>query len=103
LTAVRARLTSIRSPEDIELQAEALEISDRNLYDLVPPGPTRHGPLDKRLGPQKGDFCEVCGQEQKSCNGHWGYIPLELPCFHIGFLGFTLEILNSICKVAKDL
>ena len=38
--------------------------------------------------------------EQKSCNGHWGFIPLELPCFHIGFLGFTLEILNSVCKVA---
>ncbi|KIW08901.1 uncharacterized protein PV09_00821 [Verruconis gallopava] len=88
----------IMSPEDIELQAETLEISDRNLYDLSPPGPTQFGPLDKRLGPQKGEFCEVCREEQKSCNGHWGYIALELPCFHVGFLGFTLEILNSICK-----
>jgi len=32
------------------------------------------------------------------CAGHFGYIQLELPVFHIGFLKHTLNILQCICK-----
>lgn len=84
---------------EIEKQAH-LEISDRNLYNLdAERNPTRHGPLDRRLGiTTKTHLCETCGQEQRTCNGHWGYVRLEAACFHIGFLAFTIDILNQICK-----
>lgn len=32
------------------------------------------------------------------CAGHFGFIKLELPCFHIGYFKHTLTILQCICK-----
>lgn len=32
------------------------------------------------------------------CSGHFGYIQLELPVFHVGYLRHTLAILQCICK-----
>ena len=32
------------------------------------------------------------------CAGHFGYIPLALPVYHIGFLRHTLHLLQAICK-----
>jgi DNA-directed RNA polymerase III subunit RPC1 len=85
--------------DEIERQAE-LEVSDRNLYNLDPKrNPTEHGPLDRRLGTgTKTAFCGTCGELSKDCSGHWGFVRLEAPCFHIGFLHFTIEILNQVCK-----
>ena len=31
--------------------------------------------------------------------GHFGYISLELPVFHIGFFKAIMECLQRICKV----
>jgi len=42
--------------------------------------------------------CETCGEELKTCNGHFGYIRLALPVFHIGFLKTMVEMLHCICK-----
>jgi DNA-directed RNA polymerase III subunit RPC1 len=91
------------SGEEIEDQS-SLEIWDHNLYDLTNTRTTsRNGPLDVRLGTtSKTDLCETCGLDQKQCNGHWGVIKLHYPCFHIGFLDFTLDILNQVCKVIKS-
>ncbi|RYE83105.1 MAG: hypothetical protein EOO65_04475, partial [Methanosarcinales archaeon] len=33
--------------------------------------------------------------------GHFGYIKLELPVFHIGFLRATIELLQCICKTCS--
>jgi DNA-directed RNA polymerase III subunit RPC1 len=84
---------------EIQKQSQ-IEVSDRNLYDLGPVRePSKNGPLDRRLGiGTKIGKCKTCDQEQRNCNGHWGYIRLEAPCFHIGFLDFTISILNQICK-----
>lgn len=78
-----------------------MEVYDHNLYDPAPGRvPTRNGPLDARLGTvSKTELCETCGLDQKACNGHWGVIKLFYPCFHIGFLAFTIDILNQVCKV----
>jgi DNA-directed RNA polymerase III subunit RPC1 len=91
------------SGEEIEDQS-SLEIWDHNLYDLTNTRTTsRNGPLDVRLGTtSKTDLCETCGLDQKQCNGHWGVVKLHYPCFHIGFLDFTLDILNQICKVTTS-
>ena len=32
------------------------------------------------------------------CAGHFGYIQLELPVFHVGYMKHTLNILQCICK-----
>jgi DNA-directed RNA polymerase III subunit RPC1 len=85
--------------EEIQKQAQ-IEVSDRNLYNLDPARtPTAFGPLDRRLGTSsKTSTCSTCYSDQRSCNGHWGFVRLEAPCFHIGYLSFTIDILNQICK-----
>ena len=32
------------------------------------------------------------------CSGHFGHVRLPLPAFHIGYLRFTITILQEICK-----
>jgi DNA-directed RNA polymerase III subunit RPC1 len=89
----------IMPQEEIQKQAQ-LEVSDRNLYNLdTNRTPTENGPLDRRLGTSsKAALCETCFHDQRLCNGHWGFVRLEAACFHIGYLAFTLDILNQICK-----
>lgn len=43
--------------------------------------------------------CETCGQKMQECAGHWGYIKLVLPIFHIGYFRPVINILQEICKV----
>jgi len=34
------------------------------------------------------------------CPGHFGYMKLALPIYHIGFFGDVINILQCICKVS---
>jgi len=43
--------------------------------------------------------CETCKQEMLECPGHFGYMKLALPIYHIGFFGDVINILQCICKV----
>jgi len=57
------------------------------------------GPLDARLGVS--DFaqeCETCGSKLDDCIGHFGYVDLVLPVFHIGYFRAVKSILDKICK-----
>lgn len=47
----------------------------------------------------KENSCETCGKGLADCTGHYGYIDLELPCFHIGYFRATIQLLQMICKV----
>lgn len=61
--------------------------------------PQPYGVLDPRLGvSNKRATCETCGQMLAECTGHFGYIALELPVFHIGYFRSTLQLLQCICK-----
>ena len=61
--------------------------------------PQPNGVLDPRLGiSSKRATCETCGQMLADCTGHFGYIKLELPVFHIGYFRSTLQILQCVCK-----
>ena len=87
-----------------EMQRGAhLAITSRELYRLPPNRePAPFGVLDPRLGISgKSDGCGTCGRNLSECPGHWGYIPLELPVFHIGFLKATITLLQNICKVCS--
>lgn len=37
-------------------------------------------------------------QALAECTGHFGYIRLELPVFHIGYFKATVQILQATCK-----
>ena len=57
------------------------------------------GVLDPRLGTsQKNVECQTCSESLLECVGHFGYIDLQLPVFHVGYFRFVLSILQSICK-----
>ncbi len=44
------------------------------------------------------DFSKPNSSLSNSCIRHAGYIKLELPVFHIGYMKPTLQILQAICK-----
>jgi len=46
-------------------------------------------------------FCKTCGHELSQCAGHFGYLKLALPVFHIGYFKATLDILHNICKTCS--
>ena len=47
---------------------------------------------------QKGKNCHTCGEELADCIGHFGYIDLELPVFHVGYFRSIINVLQCICK-----
>jgi len=64
--------------------------------------PARGGCLDPRLGvSDKVSTCETCKLKLVDCAGHYGYIQLALPVFHIGFFRHTLHVLQCICKTCS--
>ena len=90
------------SASDMERLAEC-PIHRRDLYTLgtstAARAPAPGGCLDPRLGvSNKVAKCETCQRGLQDCAGHYGYIPLSLPVFHIGFLRHTLMLLQAICK-----
>jgi DNA-directed RNA polymerase III subunit RPC1 len=48
---------------------------------------------------QKDGKCLTCGESLANCVGHFGYIDLELPVFHVGYFVDIVKCLSSICKV----
>lgn len=47
---------------------------------------------------QKDSPCQTCGKNLNGCVGHFGYLDLELPVFHVGYFRSIIMILQSICK-----
>lgn len=92
-----------RSIQDVVSQG-VLEVSQRQLYDVenhpmgrAPAVP--HGALDPRLGiSSKSGKCATCNLPLDKCIGHFGHVRLSLPAFHVGYLRFTMMILQDICK-----
>ena len=50
---------------------------------------------------EKNAFCETCGLNAVDCVGHYAYIKLVVPVFHIGYFKHTIAILQCICKVCS--
>ena len=92
------KIESIRfgtlSAEEVTRVAE-LHVSERNLYQMPDRRPLPNGILDSRLGTsdKKGE-CATCHGKLADCAGHFGYIKLELPVFHIGYFKATVSILQ---------
>ncbi|KAI9305749.1 hypothetical protein BJ944DRAFT_161146 [Cunninghamella echinulata] len=79
-----------------------LEITQRDLYMPESRTPVKGGVLDLRLGTSvKAASCETCGKVMQDCAGHWGYVKLVLPIFHVGYFRPTINILQEICKTCS--
>ncbi|KAI0268359.1 beta and beta-prime subunits of DNA dependent RNA-polymerase [Gloeopeniophorella convolvens] len=75
------------------------QVTHRDLYTATDRAPVKDGVLDRRLGTsEKNAFCETCGLNAVDCVGHYAYIKLVVPVFHIGFFKHTIGILQCICK-----
>ena len=75
------------------------QVTSRDLFTMPQRSPAPNGVLDTRLGvSDKVSTCKTCKLKLADCAGHFGYIKLALPCFHIGYLKHTLNLLQCICK-----
>lgn len=60
------------------------------------------GCLDPRLGvSDKLSVCQTCNLKLTECAGHFGYIHLALPVFHIGYFKHIYAFLQCICKTCS--
>ena len=73
-----------------------LETYDTTLYITVC---FTHICFVSTLGTSQKDLkCETCGHGLAECVGHFGFIDLAVPVFHVGYFRFISMILQSICK-----
>jgi RNA polymerase Rpb1, domain 1 len=96
------------------------QVTHRDLYTTTDRAPVKDGVLDRRLvslymsvstplmcsnlcqgTSEKNTFCETCGLNAVDCVGHYAYIKLVVPVFHIGYFKHTIAILQCICKVCS--
>lgn len=93
----------VLSPQETVGLSE-VEVSAKDMYHIGPNGeraPIDYGVLDRRLGiSDKRSICATCGLRMADCVGHYGYIRLVLPIFHVGFLKHIIAILQCTCKVS---
>ena len=75
-----------------------IECVNQSLYDENKV-PIPFSAKDPRLGVnQKNKICPTCNKKLEDCPGHFGYVRLNFPIFHIGFFKKIIEILRLICK-----
>ncbi|CAH2007685.1 unnamed protein product [Acanthoscelides obtectus] len=89
----------VESAESMQQQSH-IHVVAKNLYNQdIERTPIPYGVLDKRLGTNsKESPCQTCGKGINECVGHFGYIDLELPVFHVGYFRSIITILQTICK-----
>ncbi|XP_066147818.1 DNA-directed RNA polymerase III subunit RPC1 [Euwallacea fornicatus] len=89
----------VESPESMQQQSH-IHVVANNLYNRdVGRTPVPYGVLDRRLGTTSKDSpCQTCGKNLNDCVGHYGYIDLELPVFHVGYFRSIISLLQTICK-----
>ncbi|XP_058788636.1 DNA-directed RNA polymerase III subunit RPC1 [Phymastichus coffea] len=80
-------------------QQAHLHVVVKNLYNEQNHAPLSYGLLDKKLGTcSNSNNCGTCEKPLNECVGHFGYVDLELPVFHVGYFRSIIGILQCICK-----
>uniref|UniRef100_A0A3B3S3Q8 DNA-directed RNA polymerase subunit n=1 Tax=Paramormyrops kingsleyae TaxID=1676925 RepID=A0A3B3S3Q8_9TELE len=94
----------MKSAEQMRQQAH-IQVVSKNLYSQdTSHTPLPYGVLDHRMGTSEKDRpCETCGKNLADCLGHYGYLDLELPCFHVGYFKAIIVILQMICKTCSHI
>ncbi|PWA85353.1 nuclear RNA polymerase C1 [Artemisia annua] len=83
------------------LKMGEVQVNVSRFYDQATDNKTTiaHGLLDPRMGPpNKASTCATCHGEFQTCPGHFGYLPLALPVFNVGYISHIVDILKCICK-----
>lgn len=76
--------------------------SSQELYTVTTRKPAANGSIDPRLGiSNMKDECATCKRKLADCSGHYGYIELALPVYHIGFFKTTIAVLQCVCKTCS--
>lgn len=90
----------ILSPDEI-ISMSVVAINSSELYNSDGT-PMWGGPLDPRLGPATNEPCKTCGLKRRDgsvgCVGHFGYIELAIPLYHLAFVKWIQKVLNAICE-----
>ncbi|WKY14160.1 hypothetical protein Q1695_000032 [Nippostrongylus brasiliensis] len=89
----------IPANSDFMRQAAHIRVINNRLYEDLPGKwvPTQCGPLDQRLGTvSKTAPCKTCGRNLTDCVGHFGYIDLDFPIFHVGFFKLTIQSCSGL-------
>uniref|UniRef100_H3BGV0 DNA-directed RNA polymerase subunit n=1 Tax=Latimeria chalumnae TaxID=7897 RepID=H3BGV0_LATCH len=94
----------MKSAKQMRQQAH-IQVVSKNLYNQDNHHtPLHYGVLDHRMGTSEKDRpCETCGKNLADCLGHYGYIDLELPCFHVGYFKAIIGILQMVCKTCSQI
>ena len=89
----------VDSRHNIKQQAH-MHVVAKNLYNQDNAHtPLAYGLLDKRMGTcSNASNCTTCEKSLNECIGHFGYIDLELPVFHVGYFRAIIGILQMVCK-----
>ncbi|XP_051928207.1 DNA-directed RNA polymerase III subunit RPC1 [Hippocampus zosterae] len=93
-----------QSADQLRQQAH-IQVVSKNLYSQdIKHSPVPYGVLDHRMGTSERDRpCLTCGKNLADCLGHYGYLDLELPCFHVGYFKAIIGILQMICKTCSSI
>ena len=84
------------SPEEIKNMA-VCEINNPRSFEENG-NPTEGGINDLRMGTtDKKLRCSTCKCNFSDCPGHFGYIKLAKPVFHVGFISECLKLLKCVC------
>lgn len=79
-----------------------IRVTSGQLFVMPSRAPAPGGCLDPRLGiSDKVSKCQTCGLSLQECAGHFGYIKLALPVFHIGYFKHIYSFLQCICKTCS--
>jgi len=94
----------MQSSQEVE-RAAHIEVVGKNLYNQdADRTPIAYGVLDNKMGTsQKSQKCSTCGHGLSDCVGHFGYINLELPVYHVGYFRAIIQILQTICKTCGSI
>ncbi|XP_004512182.1 DNA-directed RNA polymerase II subunit RPB1 [Cicer arietinum] len=92
---VRMVQFGILSPDEIRqmsvVQIEHGETTERGKPKIGGLSDPRLGTIDRKMK------CETCTASMAECPGHFGYLELAKPMFHIGFLKTVLSIMRCVC------
>ena len=117
ITQIKEMQFGVFSSSEIA-KLSAIECVNHQIYDREKKAPVPYSAKDPCLGVnqkikdcpkcnKKSEKCQTCKRLEKcptcknkleKCPGHFGYVRLNFPIFHIGFMKKIVEILKCICK-----
>jgi len=94
----RIEFSILGNDEILKMSAIGKDSLGIDIAELYGDGePKRDGLIDPRMGTtDRYTNCRTCGLDQE-CPGHFGYIILTSPVYHMGFIYRLKDILNCVC------